>query len=113
MPALDQLFKTVEAYDKMNIQYLQFSKIGKVMRHITILADAKVPRDDEFKFKDRAKSLVDRWHSILSSNKGTTNGVDPSSTGVVSPPATNGTAAKADVSPSAPISAAGVNGEAG
>jgi len=65
MPALDQLFKTIESYDKMNIQYLQFSKIGKVMRHVTALEEDKVPRDAEYKFRDRAKSLVDKWHMIL------------------------------------------------
>ncbi|KAJ7633844.1 hypothetical protein DFH06DRAFT_1359435 [Mycena polygramma] len=33
---------------------LQFSKIGKVMRHIHLLEPGKVPRDDEFKFRDRS-----------------------------------------------------------
>ena len=44
----------------------QFTKIGKVMRHIHLLKPAQVPRDDEFKFRDRAKVLVDRWHEVLS-----------------------------------------------
>lgn len=83
MPTLDALFTTVESYDKISVQYLQFSKIGKVMRHITLLPDDKVPRDDEFKFRDRAKALVDQWHQVLNANKpngsesgaaGTTNG---------------------------------------
>ncbi|KAH9949033.1 hypothetical protein B0H21DRAFT_165654 [Amylocystis lapponica] len=86
MPALDQLFSTVENYDKMTIQYLSFSKIGKVMRHIHVLTPDKVPRDDEFKFRERAKALVDRWHDVLAANKtngadaakATTNGTSPS-----------------------------------
>ncbi|KAI0694270.1 hypothetical protein BC835DRAFT_1350247 [Cytidiella melzeri] len=69
MPALDQLFTTVEEYENMSIQYLTFSKIGKVMRHINALPVAKVPRDSEFAFRDRAKSLVDKWHEILSASK--------------------------------------------
>ncbi|EMD33848.1 hypothetical protein CERSUDRAFT_117909 [Gelatoporia subvermispora B] len=69
MPGLDRLFSTVESYDGMNIQYLQFSKIGKVMRHIYALTPEKVPRDDEFKFRDRAKSLVDKWQGILNAHK--------------------------------------------
>ena len=36
------------------------------MRHIYALPKEKVPRDDEFKFRDRAKVLVDRWHEVLS-----------------------------------------------
>ena len=79
MATYDELFSTVEAYDKINIQYLQFSKIGKVMRHITVLTDDKVPRDDEFKFRDRAKALVDQWHQVLNANK--SNGTDASANG--------------------------------
>ncbi|KAF7343095.1 PWWP domain-containing protein [Mycena venus] len=69
MPAVDTLFTTVEGYENMNIGYLTFSKIGKVMRHIHLLEASKVPRDDEFHFRDRAKALVDKWHGILNSNK--------------------------------------------
>jgi len=69
MPALDNLFATVENYEKINIQYLSFSKIGKVMRHIAVLTEDKVPRDAEFHFRDRAKALVDKWHQILNANK--------------------------------------------
>ena len=55
------------------------------MRHIAALSHERVPRDDEFKFRERAKVLVDKWHQILGSNKpnGTENaangdgGADP------------------------------------
>ena len=47
----------------------QFSKIGKVMRHIHNLTDDKIPRDVEFKFRERAKVLVEKWHDILNANK--------------------------------------------
>ncbi|KAJ6580360.1 hypothetical protein DFH09DRAFT_1145840 [Mycena vulgaris] len=69
MPAVDTLFTTVEGYQNMNIDYLTFSKIGKVMRHIHLLEESKVPRDDEFNFRERAKALVDKWHEILNANK--------------------------------------------
>jgi hypothetical protein len=48
---------------------LQYSKIGKVMRHIHLQPSDKIPRDDEFHFRSRAKALVDKWHVILSANK--------------------------------------------
>ncbi|KAJ7664661.1 hypothetical protein DFH06DRAFT_326370 [Mycena polygramma] len=64
MPTVDALFATVEGFQNMSIEYLMFSKIGKVMRHIHLLEPGKVPRDDEFKFRDRAKALVDKWHAI-------------------------------------------------
>ncbi|KIK05161.1 hypothetical protein K443DRAFT_675316 [Laccaria amethystina LaAM-08-1] len=74
MPNLNELFKTVENYEGMTIEQLQFSKIGKVMRHIAVLTEDKVPRDDEFKFRLRAGALVERWHKILNANKGAGGG---------------------------------------
>ena len=46
------------------------------MRHIAAQDDGKVPRDTEFKFKDRAQALVNKWHQTISPAKanGTTNG---------------------------------------
>ncbi|KAI9437452.1 hypothetical protein H4582DRAFT_2077004 [Lactarius indigo] len=69
MPACNDLFTAIEQYDKMNIHYLSYSKIGKVMRHIHLQPSDKIPRDDEFHFRTRAKALVDKWHVILSANK--------------------------------------------
>ncbi|KAK7453182.1 hypothetical protein VKT23_011863 [Stygiomarasmius scandens] len=99
MPAMDQLFTAIESYDKMNIEYLQFSKIGKVMRHITALDVEKVPKDDEFKFRERAKVLVDKWHQILgpsSATKSTTNGGADPAAGEAKP--VNGDSGVKDVS---------------
>jgi len=39
------------------------------MRHIAALQEPKVPRDAEFKFRERARALVERWQGILSSAK--------------------------------------------
>lgn len=39
------------------------------MRHIAILPDERVPRNAEFKFKDRADALVKKWQQILNANK--------------------------------------------
>ncbi|KAG8897611.1 hypothetical protein FRB99_008044 [Tulasnella sp. 403] len=63
MPALDQIFHTVETYENLTIDYLQFSKIGKVMRRIASLQE--IPRDDEFHFRDRAQTLVTKWQAII------------------------------------------------
>ena len=42
------------------------------MRHIAQLESSKIPRDDEFKFKDRAQALVNKWHGMI--DKHGTNG---------------------------------------
>ncbi|KAJ6453420.1 hypothetical protein C8R47DRAFT_1168192 [Mycena vitilis] len=75
MPAADRLFTAVEGYQNMNIEYLTFSKIGKVMRLIHQLESGKVPRDEEFKFRDRAKALVDRWQGIINATDGENSAV--------------------------------------
>lgn len=69
MPASNDLFTSIEQYDKMNIHYLLHSKIGKVMRHIHLQPSDKIPRDDEFHFRTRAKALVDKWHVIVNTSK--------------------------------------------
>lgn len=74
MPNLDVLFSTVENFHTMTVAHLQFSKIGKVMRHITLLTPDRVPRDAEFHFRERAKALVERWQLVLGAAKGGENG---------------------------------------
>ncbi|KAG6860774.1 hypothetical protein C0995_007678 [Termitomyces sp. Mi166 len=81
MPALHNLFSTVEAYDSMTVAYLQFSKIGKVMRHITLLEDKRVPRDAEFRFRARAQALVERWQSVLGAAKDVKGGAEKKEVG--------------------------------
>ena len=39
------------------------------MRHVTALPEDKVPRDSEFKFRERAQALVDKWYQILNANR--------------------------------------------
>ena len=51
------------------------------MRHIAVLPEEKVPRDAEFKFRDRAKALVDKWHQILNANK--PNGTEAATNGAI------------------------------
>ncbi|KAK7017745.1 hypothetical protein R3P38DRAFT_2985226 [Favolaschia claudopus] len=72
MPNVDALFTTIESYEDITIAYLTFSKIGKVMRHIHLLEPNRVPRDDEYHFRDRAKALVDKWQGILATSKAET-----------------------------------------
>jgi len=81
MPMHDTTFSQVEEFD-MSIKYLQYSKIGKVMRHIAALESDKVPRDNEYKFKDRAQALVNKWHMAVSvTGNGKTNGAHEAADG--------------------------------
>ncbi|KAI0046004.1 hypothetical protein FA95DRAFT_1543115 [Auriscalpium vulgare] len=119
MPACDELFTMIEQYDQMNIQYLSFSKIGKVMRHIHMQPLEKVPLDETYNFRQRAKVLVDKWHVVLNATKeggadskdrAKANGV-AKELGAPTPAAEEGKGGKAeekmDVDPPAPAPAAG------
>ena len=76
MPACDELFKLLEDYNEMTIVHLSQSKIGKVMRHIQ--NKENIPRDEEFKFRDRARALVEKWQQQIPASKanGTTKDAD-------------------------------------
>ncbi len=72
MNAQDELFKAIEAYDKITVDALQYSKIGKgessammdemyltaqVMKKICTLDN--IPRNDELKITERARKLME------------------------------------------------------
>ncbi|EEB96862.1 hypothetical protein MPER_03925 [Moniliophthora perniciosa FA553] len=66
MPAMNDLFTQIEQYgDRMTVEQLSYSKIVKVLRHITALDPTKdrIPRDEEFKFRERSTALVNKWNS--------------------------------------------------
>ncbi|KAJ7247143.1 hypothetical protein B0H12DRAFT_1125374 [Mycena haematopus] len=65
MPALDTLFTDVEEYQNMTVEYLTYSKLGIVMRHIHLLEDDEISREDEFRFRSRAGALVAKWRELL------------------------------------------------
>ena len=67
MPTCDELFKLLENYNEMTIVHLSQSKIGKVMRHIQ--NKENIPRDEEFKFRDRARALVEKWQQQIPASK--------------------------------------------
>jgi len=86
MPAADQVFKAAEDYQGYTIEYLQFSKIGKLMRKIATAPD--IPRDDEFNFRQRAQALVTRWQDQLQGNAASASSAGPKTNGDVVPSTT-------------------------
>nr|XP_019010328.1 uncharacterized protein I206_04796 [Kwoniella pini CBS 10737]OCF49109.1 hypothetical protein I206_04796 [Kwoniella pini CBS 10737] len=72
MPSYDDLFKTIESYEAMTIDALQYSKIGKVMKKIMTLNE--IPRNDDFKITDRASKLMHQWTDFIASSEGKPNG---------------------------------------
>jgi len=72
------------------------------MRHIAALTTEKVPRDDEFKFRTRAKSMVDKWHAILGASKGNENAAEGAVNGASAEPGA-GAEKKADNNQPSPV----------
>jgi len=64
MPSVDARFKRIENHE-MDVESLTISKIRKIMRRVAVLPIDRVPRDDEFKFRDRAAALADTWGALL------------------------------------------------
>jgi hypothetical protein len=61
----DILTHVEKATPHLTIAILQSTKIGKVMRKISTLPKSSVPRDDEFKIRERAGKLVQSWQAIV------------------------------------------------
>lgn len=72
MNGLDTVFTTVEQYDKMTVEYLSYSKIGKVMRKIIQLPN--IPSDDQYHFRQRAQALVTKWQQLITTSEGDNGG---------------------------------------
>jgi len=66
------------------------------MRHIAQKDNSEIPRDDEFKFRDRAQALVNKWHQILNATTHGTNGTTPSAKSAHKEDATTADAEKAE-----------------
>ncbi|KAF8599888.1 hypothetical protein BDV93DRAFT_559880 [Ceratobasidium sp. AG-I] len=80
MPGMDAVFTAIEQYNKMTAEYLFYSKIDKVMRHIIKLTN--IPSDDQYHFRQRAQSLIIRWQQSVTTSE---DCVAPTSTEAGSP----------------------------
>jgi len=64
MPELDQLFTTIEEHD-LTIEQLQYSKLGKVMRHIASREPNPIPKEEQYHIRKRADALLEKWQGLI------------------------------------------------
>lgn len=64
MPEFDALFTTIENYN-LTLPQLSFSKLGKVMRHITQLEPTKLQQEDKYQIRKRADALLEKWQKLV------------------------------------------------
>jgi len=76
----DYTFRIVEARaHELSIAYLQHSKIGKVARMIATLPASHIPREEEFRFRERAARLVGIWQNIVIMGRSENPSIPPAS----------------------------------
>lgn len=64
MPKCKEYFDAMEDF-AITEKWLADSKLGKVLKRITQLADGVIPDEDTYKFRDRAADITNKWTNLL------------------------------------------------
>ncbi|GAA5879193.1 hypothetical protein JCM8547_008394 [Rhodosporidiobolus lusitaniae] len=69
-PAADEMPKCAEFFDAMEAcdmkkEWLQESKLNKVLKRITLMQDDAIPDEDKHSFRPRAIELLKKWSPLL------------------------------------------------
>lgn len=81
MKQMSEFVTKLEGYADLEVSIIRTTKINKVLK--AILKLSAIPKEEEFQFKPRSQSLLDKWNKLLASEQGTPVA-----------PGTNGTAAE-------------------
>ncbi|GAA5948504.1 hypothetical protein JCM10213_003885 [Rhodosporidiobolus nylandii] len=76
-PAADEMPKCAEYFDamesfEMKKEWLQESKLAKVLKRIALMKEGTIPDEDKYSFRERSSALASKWTALL-------NGADESS----------------------------------
>ena len=75
MKQMSEFISKLEGYADLEVSIIRVTKINKVLKAILKLAE--IPKESEFQFKDRSKSLLEKWNKILESAEQPTASVTP------------------------------------
>ncbi|KAF8856987.1 hypothetical protein BDZ45DRAFT_452275 [Acephala macrosclerotiorum] len=100
MKSMSEFVSKLEGYADLEVSIIRATKINKVLK--AILKMASIPKEEEFHFKTRSQSLLDKWNKLLAVEQG-----EPTTTAT-----TNGNTieAKAGSEDAKPIPAEATNG---
>ena len=87
MKQMSEFVSKLEGYAELEVSIIRATKINKVLK--AILKLNTIPKEEEFQFKPRSQTLLDKWNKLLASEQGT-----PSAPAITTNGAT--TEAKAD-----------------
>lgn len=79
MKQMSEFVTKLEGYADLEVSIIRATKINKVLK--AMLKLPSIPRENEFNFKPRSQTLLDKWNKLLASEQGTpaaptTNGVE-------------------------------------
>jgi hypothetical protein len=80
MKQMSEFVTKLEGYSDLEVSIIRATKINKVLK--AILKLSSIPKEEEFQFKPRSQSLLDKWNKLLASETGTpaasvSNGAKP------------------------------------
>jgi hypothetical protein len=79
---MDQHFQALEQFTELEPEIIKTTKIHKVLK--AIIKISSIPKDEEYKFKDRSNALLSHWNKALAADVETSGGAD------IDEPKTNG-----------------------
>ena len=65
MKQMSEFISKLEGYADLEVSIIRATKINKVLKAILKLSE--IPKESEFQFKDRSKTLLEKWNKILES----------------------------------------------
>jgi hypothetical protein len=72
MKQMSEFVSKLECYEDLEVSIIRNTKINKVLK--AILKIPTIPKEDEFKFKPRSQTLLDKWNQLLAAAPTATNG---------------------------------------
>lgn len=65
MKQMSEYVNKLEGYADLEVSIIRATKINKVLK--AILKMNAIPKEEEFQFKSRSQSLLDKWNKLLAS----------------------------------------------
>jgi hypothetical protein len=69
MKQMSEYVLKLEGYADLEVSIIRATKINKVLK--AILKLNTIPKEEDFRFKPRSQSLLDKWNKLLASEQGT------------------------------------------
>jgi len=69
MKQMSEFVSKLEGYADLEVSIIRATKINKVLK--AILKLNSIPKEEDFQFKPRSQTLLDKWNKLLASEQGT------------------------------------------